>query len=77
MIIEEACGGEQMGVGGIFGLDGGEEGGFEEELLATCDEMVFWRGLGLREERIGVGRRTWLALPHVSQDLDVACDLFL
>lgn len=66
-----------MCVGGIFGLDGGEEGCFEEELLATCDEMVFWRGAEGRRGGGEGGRHTWLALPHVSQDLDVACDLFL
>lgn len=60
MIVEKAGGGEQMCVGGVLCLYGGEEGGFKEKLLATCDEMVFW-----------------FALPHVSQDLDVARDLFL
>lgn len=46
MIIEKPWGGEQMGIRGIFCLDGGEEGGFEGEFLATCDEMVFWREEG-------------------------------
>lgn len=61
-----------MGIGGIFGLDGGEKGRFEEELLATRDEMVFWRALGMKDERQGEGdkpgspfhmfRKTWIWL---------------
>ena len=43
MIVEKAGGGEQMCIRGVLCLYGGEEGGFEEKLLAPCDEMVFWR----------------------------------
>jgi hypothetical protein len=60
MVVEKASRVEQVGVWGVFCLDGGEEGGFKEEFLATGDEVVFW-----------------FAFPHVSQDLDVARDLFL
>lgn len=41
MVVEKASRVEQVGVWGVFCLDGGEEGGFKEEFLATGDEVVF------------------------------------
>ena len=49
-----------------------------EKLLPAGDEMVFLRGDGIKRAIAEAdGGNTWLSFPHISEDLDVASDLFL